>query len=283
MILAKKGILFLGTMFLITAALYLFTSTVPPRSVKDSMSKNNKSEVIAKNVSFDTILGDLYAKMKPNSAMAVKVLYDSLAVSGVDSLAVYNKLSTLWYNANQFEPYIKAESMKAQLVNSEKNLTFVGHRILERLIIAPNTKYASWMAQEARLLFKKAIVVNENNDSSKIGLGATYMFNAEQEGPMVGITMVKEVAEKDSNNVYAQYILGVGNTINGMSDKAIERFTNVLKNEPTHVDALLRIGALYEAKGDNNNAVKNYEKLIPLAATKEQLEELKNKISSLKK
>jgi tetratricopeptide (TPR) repeat protein len=270
-------------MFGVTVLLYRYTSIVPPKSVKDNMVKNSKPETSAKKISFDTILSNLYANMKPNSAAAVKRLYDSLAVSSADSLAIYNKLSTLWYNANQFEPHIQAESMKAQLVNSEKNLTFVGHRILEQLIIAPNTKYESWMAQEARVLFKKAIAINKNNDSSKIGLGATYMFNAEQEGPMVGISMVKEVADRDSNNVYAQYILGIGNTINGMTDKAIERFTNVLKKEPTHVDALLRIGALYEAKGDINNAIKMYEKLIPMAVTSDQLQELKNKISSLKK
>jgi tetratricopeptide (TPR) repeat protein len=281
--LAKKGLLFFGSMVVVTTLLYLITSTVPPKSVKNSIAKEATAQMKPNNVPFDTILADLYAKMKPTSAQSVKLLYDSLAIPKADSVAIYDKLSSLWYNANQFEPYIQAESMKAQLVNSEKKLTFVGHRILDRLILAPNTKYSSWMAQEARVLFNKALVLNNVNDSSKVGLGATYIFNAGQEGPMIGISKVKEVADRDSNNVFAQYILGIGNTINGMSDKAIERFTNVLKKEPAHINALLRLGALYEAKGDNENALKMYEQLIPLATNDEQLTELKNKISSLKK
>jgi lipopolysaccharide biosynthesis regulator YciM len=264
----------------ITALLYFFTSIVTPQSVKDKeAAKMVKPGALA--ITIDTILGALYPKMKPEDAKIAQDLYASLQNQNTNKASVYKQLSSFWQNANVYEPYIHAESNLAQLESSEKKLTFVAHLVLERLLVLNNTKYSNWLAQEAQTLFLKAEAINPNNDSTKVGLGATYMFG-NNTNPMEGISKVKSVADRDSSNIFAQYILGVGNTINGMSNVAIQRFINVLRLNPKNVDALLRLGSIYKENGDNKNAIETYKKLLPLATNKQQVEEVEKIISSLK-
>ena len=264
---------------ILTFVLYQFTSIVPPASVKAKLAAEAKPKPA--NLNFDTILGELYAKMKPADINNVKQLYLNLDAPNANKASIYKQLSSFWLGANVYEPYVAAESKLAQLDSSEKNLTFVAQSVLERLLVLNNTKYSSWLALEAQTLFKKALAANPNNDSSKVGLGATYMFG-NNENPMEGILKVKAVADADSTNIFAQYILGVGNSINGMTDKAIDRFNKVLQIDPKHVNALLRLGSIYADKGDVKTAKETYKKLLPLAANKEQVAELEKIISSLK-
>ena len=268
----------LATAF-ITFLLYQFTSIVPPAKLKAKMAMEATPKVA--KITLDTILAELYAKMKPTDVNNVKQLYLNLDAPNANKASIYKQLSNFWLSANLYEPYVAAESKLAQLDSSENNLTFVAHSVLERLLVLNNTRYSNWLAQEAQTLFNKALVANPNNDSTNVGLGATYMFGNNQ-NPMEGILKVKTVADKDSSNIFAQYILGVGNSINGMTDKAIDRFNNVLKLNPKHVNALLRLGGIYADKGDVKNAKETYKKLLPLAANKEQVAELEKIISSLK-
>jgi tetratricopeptide (TPR) repeat protein len=264
----------------LTGILYQFTSIIPPTSVKAKQAQKAKEQPAV--INFDTILTELYAKMKPNDVNTVKQLYLNLQKPNADKASIYKQLSTFWYNANVFEPYIQAESNLAQLDSSEKNLTFVAHSVLERLMVLNNTKYSNWLALEAQTLFNKAANANPNNDSTKIGLGATYFFNATGGNPMDGISRILQVANADSTNVFAQYTLGVGNSINGMTDKAIERFNNVLALDPKHINALMRLAGIYTDKGEIKNAKETYKKLLPLAKNKEQADEVEKIISSLK-
>jgi tetratricopeptide (TPR) repeat protein len=268
---------------IITFLLYQFTSIVPPASVKAKAAKEAKeAKPPPASSNFDTILSELYTKMKPADVKKVKDLYESLNASNANKASIYEALSSYWYNANVYEPYVHAESSLAQLANSEKKLTFVAHSVLQRLMVLNNTKYSNWLAAETQMLFKKANIINPSNDSTKVGLGATYFFNADGGNPMEGILGIKQVADADTTNIYAQYILGVGNSINGMTDKAVERFNNVLALDPKNVDALLRLGGIYTDKGDIKTAKETYKKLLPLATNKEQVAEVEKIISSLK-
>ena len=65
------------------------------------------------------------------------------------------------------------------------------------------------MANESKQLFEKALVLDPGNDSLKVGLGSCYLFGNISETPMEGIMMIRDVAERDPSNMYAQYMLGV--------------------------------------------------------------------------
>jgi cytochrome c-type biogenesis protein CcmH/NrfG len=136
---------------------------------------------------------------------------------------------------------------------------------------------------QAKDLFERSLKINPANDSAKVGLGASYLFGGISATPMEGILKIREVAEKDSTNVYAQMMLGKGSLLSGQYDKAIGRFQTVCRLEPANLDAILLLAEVYERTGDKKNAVSWYQKSLPLvqqAAVKKAIEQ---RITELKK
>jgi cytochrome c-type biogenesis protein CcmH/NrfG len=146
----------------------------------------------------------------------------------------------------------------AKLENSEKNLTFAAHFFLNGVRRQENPELRKWLAIQAKELFEKALQLNSGNDSSKVGLGSCYLFGGITEAPMQGIALIREVAERDTTNMYAQFTLGMGSMMSGQLDKAIERLLKVAHNEPNNLEALLLLAEAYERKGEKENAIKWY-------------------------
>ncbi len=60
--------------------------------------------------------------------------------------------------------------------------------------------------------------------------------------PMEGITILRELIAKDSNNVDAQYYLGLFSVRSGQLDKAMNRFQKVLQIRPDDIRYQIEIG-----------------------------------------
>jgi len=124
-------------------------------------------------------------------------------------------------------------------------------------------------------------VLNPANDSSKVGLGACYMFGNISANPMQGILAIRQVVDNDSNNMYAQMMLGMGGIKSGQYDKAIDRFLIVVRKQPGNLEAVFNLAETYERKGDKQNAVKWYKVAQQLVAIPEAKKELENRIKAL--
>jgi lipopolysaccharide biosynthesis regulator YciM len=75
---------------------------------------------------------------------------------------------------------------------------------------------------------------------------------------MEGIRKIREVADRDPENMYAQFMLGLGGMISGQFDKAIERLLKVVQHQPENVEVMLMLAEAYERQNDKANAVKWY-------------------------
>ena len=140
----------------------------------------------------------------------------------------------------------------AKLENSEKSLTFAAQLFLQSVQGQDNPGLKSWMATDAKELFEKALELNPANDSTKVGLGASYIFGSAAGNPtevMQGIQRILEVARRDSTNMYAQFMLGLGGIESGQFDKAIERLTTVVRHQPANIEAMLLLAEVQSAKG----------------------------------
>ena len=116
----------------------------------------------------------------------------------------------------------------------------------------------NWLATNAKSLYEEALKLNPVNDSLKIELGTCYLFSTISATPMEGILKIKEVADRDSSNMYAQLMLGLGDIRSGQYDKAIERLTKVTAAEPQNLQAIFNLAETYERKADKANAIKWY-------------------------
>ena len=75
---------------------------------------------------------------------------------------------------------------------------------------------------------------------------------------MQGILKIREVADRDSTNTYAQYMLGMAGIVSGQTDRAIDRFLAVLRHDPDNLDVQMRLADLYEEKGDREASRRAY-------------------------
>ena len=271
----RQQLIFLSTAVLAVFLLFFLGRTTPkPHTADDGHDHSvQQQQQQPAALDFPTMLG--LAKKRLNPAQLEKVTgWENSVVRGAvkeQQITVYRTLARFWMDTiGAFVPYAKYLAEAAKLENSEKNLTFAAHLLLAELQTVSEQPLQVWMATEAKELFEKALELNPANDSTKVGLGSCYFFGGGgNEPPMKGIGYLREVAEKNPGNAYAQYMLGVGSFISRQWPKAIERFTKVVELEPDNLEALLRLADASEQSGDKAAAKKWYRQFV---ATVKRLE-----------
>jgi cytochrome c-type biogenesis protein CcmH/NrfG len=168
------------------------------------------------------------------------------------------------------------------LENIEKNLTFAAHLFLDNVRNQEDPQLRKWMAGNAKELFERVLKLNAANDSAKVGIGSCYMFGNISDNPMEGILMIREVADRNPHNMYAQMMLGIGGVMTGQFDKAIDRFKKVVDHQPANIEAVLNLAEAYEQKGDKSSAIKWYQKSKELIQNPMIEKELDDRINSLR-
>ena len=172
----------------------------------------------------------------------------------------------------------------AKLENSEKSLTFAAQLFLNNLRAQDNPALKNWMANQSRDLFERAEILNPDNDSTKIGLGATYIFGGSggPEDVMKGIQKILEVTRRDSLNMYAQLMLGLGGIESGQYDRATQRLLKVVHYDPGNLEAVLNLGEAYERMGNLPSAKAWYTAAKKLTNNQELIDAIDERLGSLK-
>jgi len=280
----KPQLILTAAGILLFISLYFWGNTVPPRK-KISSEQNLTKE---KELDVQDILQASKSKLSPAQLSYVNRLENAVVRGDVKNqrLKSYEELSVFWKDSvkDSFLPAAYYMGEAAKLENSEKRLNFAARLFLNNLRDQENPALKSWMARQAKELFESAIQLNPQNDSAKVGLGATYIFGAPTNNPqevMRGIQQILEVAHRDSTNMYAQFMLGLGGIESGQFDKAIERLSKVVVNQPDNLEAMLNLAEAYERKGDNRNAVKWYNNSKKLVSNQEVIKAIDQRIKLL--
>lgn len=230
------------------------------------------------------------AKLPIAQSLQVKELENSITRGDVAAQKIkqLHALAGFWKDsARLFDPYAYYISEAAKLDNSEKNLTFAAQLFLDNLRGEHDEARLNWQTNTAIELFEKAIALNPQNDDLRIGLGSCYVFGKGRTGgdasaSMKGIQELLAVVKKDSGNMKAQFVLGVGGFVSGQYNKAIERFEKVIKTQPNNVEAIAFLADTYAAKGDKTNAVKWYSLSKRLINNAEYSKEVDARIEAIK-
>jgi len=276
----KQQFLLIGSGIILFCLIYFFGNTIPPKkNIPPPTSQND-------NIDITTILSAAKGQLTNQQQISITQL-ESSVVRGdtkIQQANIYRQLANFWKDsAHMLLPYAYYTGQAAELENSEKSLTFAAHFFLENLRQQENLALKKWMGSESKKLFEKALMINPDNDSLKIGLGSCYLFGNISDNPMEGIRLIREVAERDPNNMYAQFTLGMGAMISGQLDKAIERLLVVINNQPNNLEAIIMVAEAYEQKVDKINAIKFYERAKLLINNPEIISEIDKRIRILKK
>ena len=277
-ILAGVGIIAVALLFI------LGRTTDTKKPIADVSGSSN-----IKSFDVQHFIEDAKKKLSPSQALDITKLENGISRGDVPTQQVqaYNGLANFWKDSIRlFEPYLFYLSKAAKLDYSEKSLTFAAQLFLEALRGEPDEAKLNWETTEAISLFESALKLDPGNDDLRIGLGSCYVYgkgrNGNPEETMKGIQELLAVARKDSNNMKAQIVLGVGGLVSGQFDKALERFQRVLKNEPNNQEAIAYLADAYAAKGNKAEAIKWYTISKRLVNNPHYSEEVDKRINSLK-
>ncbi len=260
---AKQQIILSSIALLTLASFFWFGSTVqnkPPSTVAVHDSHPGKFKI-----------EDFISKAKLQLSNA-RVLYLGTLENSISRGDVheqthkkYQELAGFWKDsAKVFEPYAYYLSESAKLDNSEKSLTFAARMILDNLRSEGDASLRTWKSEMAITLFEQALILNPANDSLKVGLGSCYIYGmgmvGDAEETMKGIQKLLEVVRKDSLNMQAQLVLGIGGVISMQYDKSIDRLLKVVAAEPSNIEAISWLADAYASSGDKENAIRWYDR-----------------------
>lgn len=279
----KQQWITIGAASLLLFSLFIFGKFTPPHKEHEGHQEAEQGKSMP---SFDITqtIATLKKELTPAQSARATALEDALSRGDLvtQKIANFGALAFFWKDSvRSFLPFIYYFSEKAKLENSEKNLNFAAHSMLEELRGVSDPALRTWMANQAKDLFDQSLKINPNNDSTVIGQGSTFFFGASG-APMEGILKIRKIAEKDPNNVFAQFMLGYGGMVSGQTDKAIERFTKVVEMDPSNTEAIFLMAELYERSGDKKKAVEWYRRGLKDVKNPELIRALEEKINSLK-
>jgi len=278
--LKKQQLFLLAGATLFFCVVYFFGLTTPPKKNTAAAGSPDSTYNIQK------VLEASRSQLTVDQRSRLAQLENSVVRGNVreQKAEVFKQIASFYRDtAHLLLPFAYYTGEAAKLENSEKSLTFAARFFLENARKQDDEGLKKWMANESKELFEKALVLDPGNDSLKVGLGSCYIFGNIADNPMQGIMMIREVAERDPSNMYAQYMLGVGGMMSGQLDRAIDRLSLVASKQPENVEVKLMLAEAYEKKGDKKNAVKWYESVRSYIGNPEILQELDKRIQTLKK
>jgi tetratricopeptide (TPR) repeat protein len=279
------------TQWIVAGAVLLLTLGIYAVTQDDIFGAKSKQTPAAASVqpggiTIDSILHHAKEALSPEQVARINFLENSITRGDVTSQKehVYHQLARFWKDtARIFEPYAWYTGEAARLENSEKSLTFAAHLFLDNLQTEESPALKQWKGLQAKDLFERSLKLNPESDSAQVGLGATYLFGGISDNPMEGLTRIRQVADKDSNNVYAQLTLGRASMMSNQVDRAIVRYQKVVALDPKNVEAILTLADIYERKGDNKQAVQWYRRSLALIEIPALRGEVEKRIAQLSK
>jgi tetratricopeptide (TPR) repeat protein len=279
----KEQLFVVGGALILLIGIYFFGTTVPAKKEAAIASPTT-----AQTFNIQTVISGATAKLSASQQTYVSGLTQAVVRGDVKTQQIntFRQLARFWSDSGKaFIPFAYYTAEAAKLENSEKSLTFAAQLLLDNLRGVEEPGIKTWLAGESKELFERALVLNPDKDSLQIGLGSTYIFGAPADNPqevMKGIQQILAVSRKDSTNLYAQKMLGIGGIISGQYDKAVERLTKVAIAAPNDLEVLLMLAEGFERKGDKLKAAGVYEKAAEMVQNPALKTELKKRIQQLR-
>jgi Flp pilus assembly protein TadD len=100
--------------------------------------------------------------------------------------------------------------------------------------------------------------------------------------PMQGISMLRDLANKNPKNTSVLLALGQLSVRSGQYDKAIERYQEVVTIEANNLRAYYALAQLYQSLGRTEDAVKAYNKCLEISDDDKFKSDIQQNIKKLK-
>jgi lipopolysaccharide biosynthesis regulator YciM len=240
----KKPQLFLviGALVLLLA-LYFGGNMVPPAKKHEHKTAENSAP---QKVDFEQLQAKALMALDSLQRATVK------GFEGKTDKASIVKLAEVWSKAKQGNMSAKYKADLAKLENTEKSLTFASQYYIDLYNIEQDTATKVWQASQAAELLQKVLAMNPANENAKVMLAQSYTDGTGE--TMKGVLMLREVAEKNPENLSAGVTLGRLAIQSGQWDKAITRLEKLLSTHKKEKEVLYFLAEAYKGKGNTDKA-----------------------------
>jgi len=192
------------------------------KSDAPSVTENHTESLSVEQQQVISNLKDVYIKSsaKNKTAAANALILQFVQYTRFDSAAYYaNEVA-------KFEP-------------SESNLMKAGGLYYEAFTYALDNDKTVRMGELTRGIYQKVLDKNPNNLLAKTNMAMTYTAT---QTPMQGIMMLRDVIAKEPDYEPALFSLGILSIRSNQFGKAVDRFKQILLNNPANLKAALNLG-----------------------------------------
>lgn len=201
----------------------------------------------------DNQLVEIKKELKPDAGAKLAELekkYKSAATTG-EKVTALDSLSVFWDKQMYPGASVIYIEEKAALVQTAAQWIIAGDRYLSMAEFGePENK--GFRLDKAAGCYQNALDAEPGNLTAKTGMGTVLV--RKQENPMAGIALLREVVDAEPGNIRALLQLADFSILSNQPDKAIARFDQVLKADPTYVDAYFFKAETYAKMGDKPEA-----------------------------
>ncbi len=281
----KKQFISIGVAILFIIALYFLGDFRGSKATKtadtSSESAHQHQDEATQNMETFDILAHYTSqatKLTGDDKKKIDALYDAFQKNKTPEIC--RDLAEYWEKKNEIDIAAYFYKNGAFLENTEKSLTFAGQLLLAIMSRTDNQPIRRWQAMEAIECFEKTLQLNPENIDAKVALATCYTEGTGE--TMKGVTLLREVTQKDSTNISANIILGKLAIQSGQFDKAQRRLEMVLGLRPDNTEAMYFLAEAYKGLGQKDKAIEMFEKCKTLVNNPDFAREIDNYIKSFK-
>jgi tetratricopeptide (TPR) repeat protein len=262
-----KQIVIIGAVVLLIA--FLFTRDIaglvkPKEDTTSAPATGEMAPVAAKEIDLEEVSRTGKNLINTSLANEIKNLENTYKGASEDKkLPLAKNLAQKWDDVEQ--PIPSALYLEI-IANKEKSLTNwlnAGARYMKAFDLTRDSVMQPALLQKAHMSYTNAFAIDSTSAAAKTGLGITIVNGMGM--PMKGIAMLMEVVKEDPTNLEANMSLGTFAIKSGQFDKAIIRFNEIIAQKPTP-DAYFYLATAYENLGKKKEAIDAYLNSKKLAA-----------------
>jgi lipopolysaccharide biosynthesis regulator YciM len=165
----------------------------------------------------------------------------------------FDSVALFWDKARKPDIAAYFIEQKALKTNMAKDWFEAGNRYFNAVQFCQDESEVPVLYQSATRCFSKGLKLDPENTEANIMLASCYVESSSD--PMKGISILKEIEKKDSNNVKLQLAFAFFSVKSGQTGKAVERFKKVLRIDSTYIAAWLHLADVYERQGETDKTI----------------------------
>lgn len=232
--------------------LYLGCETKP----EDIKALETSRALAAESTDINTLLQEAKSSLDGMSSNSVLALETELDAALADSarVEVFKRLASNWYSLGY--PSISGYYAQqiAELQGTEESWSIAGTTYTICIQQSQEQKVRDFCTGRAIQAFESAISLNPDETAHQVNLALAYAANPPQDNPMKGILLLRDLNQKDPDNVLVLNTLARLALQTGQYPRAVERLERALQLEPGNLNTICLLAEAYQGSGDVKKA-----------------------------